>query len=231
MVFGSMPSNHTCQPQPVIALPLTWSHLATAVLSCGLGVLVTWAVMKDGAKPSASVSAASTPSAVSSAPAPSESGPPPAEPGQSPAERAVVLGNWYYDQHRWSEAISQYQAALAGGVDNPNVRTDLGNCFRFSGDAGKALEQYDKAQSQDRNHEQSLFNTITLYSEVLHNSAKATETAKVYLSRFQTGEHLELVRRLASASAAATPAASPAAAQQPAEQKTQLSDWMKQQGS
>src|SRR4030095_8692863 len=49
----------------------------------------------------------------------------------APAEAQRTLGNWNYDRRNWAHAIEHYQEAIADGADNPNVRTDLGNCFRF----------------------------------------------------------------------------------------------------
>ena len=59
--------------------------------------------------------------------------------------------------------------AIAQGADTPDVRTDLGNCFRFLGQPQKALEQYAIAQKQNPQHENSLFNQISLYGDLLHD--------------------------------------------------------------
>lgn len=51
--------------------------------------------------------------------------------GLSASGAAVVIGNFAYDHQRWSEAILQYEQAIAGGANTPDVRTDLGNALRF----------------------------------------------------------------------------------------------------
>jgi hypothetical protein len=116
----------------------------------------------------------------------------------APAEAAKVLGNWNYDRHNWPHAMEHYQEAIAEGADNPDVRTDLGNCFRFIGEARKALEQYQIAQTEDPMHENSLFNQAGLYAEVLHDDQRALATAREFLKRFPQGDHATAARQLIS---------------------------------
>ena len=101
-----------------------------------------------------------------------------------PAQAAVTLGNWHYDRQRWTQASEQYEAAIRLGLDNADVRTDLGNCYRFLGQPQKALELYKVAQQQSPQHEHSLFNQAGLYAEVLNEPAKAVATAQEFLRRF-----------------------------------------------
>jgi hypothetical protein len=102
----------------------------------------------------------------------------------APADAAKILGDWNYDRHNWPHAIEHYQEAIAGGADNPDVRTDLGNCFRFIGEPQKALEQYQIAQTENPMHENSLFNQAGLYAEVLHDDQRALATGREFLKRF-----------------------------------------------
>ena len=51
--------------------------------------------------------------------------------GLSAPQAALISGNWYFDHQNWPRAIAEYQKAIAGGIDNPNVRTDLGSSYRF----------------------------------------------------------------------------------------------------
>ena len=81
----------------------------------------------------------------------------------APADAALTLANWNYDRQNWSHAIEHYQEAIGLGRDNPDVRTDLGNCFRFLGQTQKALEQYETAQKQNPQHENSLYNQAGLF--------------------------------------------------------------------
>ena len=91
-----------------------------------------------------------------SSPAPAAAAEPPDVSQLPPADAARTLGNWNYDRQNWPHAIEHYEKAIARGADNPDVRTDLGNCFRFLGQPEKALEQYQIAQKENPLHENSL---------------------------------------------------------------------------
>lgn len=115
-----------------------------------------------------------------------------------PADGAKILGDWNYDRHNWAHAIEHYQEAITGGADNPDVRTDLGNCFRFIGEPQKALEQYQIAQTENPMHENSLFNQAGLYAEVLHDDQRALATAREFLKRFPQSDRAVAAGQLIS---------------------------------
>jgi tetratricopeptide (TPR) repeat protein len=114
----------------------------------------------------------------------------------APAEAARTLADWNYDRQNWPHAIEHYQEAIARGADNPDVRTDLGNCFRFTGQPQKALEQYKIAQTQNPQHENSLFNQVGLFAEVLHDKEQALRVAHEFLTRFPQSPRAESARQL-----------------------------------
>jgi hypothetical protein len=116
----------------------------------------------------------------------------------APADAAKTLGDWNYDRHNWTHAIEHYQEAIADGADNPDVRTDLGNCFRFIGEPQKALEQYQVAQAENPMHENSLFNQAGLFAEVLHDDQRALATAREFLKRFPQSDRAAAARQLIS---------------------------------
>jgi tetratricopeptide (TPR) repeat protein len=116
----------------------------------------------------------------------------------APADAQRILGNWNYDRHNWAHAVEHYQEAIADGADNPDVRTDLGNCFRFIGEPQKALEQYQIAQTEDPMHENSLFNQAGLYAEVLHDDQRALATAHEFLKRFPQSDRAAAATQLIS---------------------------------
>jgi hypothetical protein len=116
--------------------------------------------------------------------------------GLSTADAARSLGNWNYDRHNWPQAIEYYQGAIAHGADNPDVRTDLGNCFRFVGQPQKALEQYQIAQTENPMHENSLFNQAGLYAEVFHDNQRALEIAREFLKRFPQSDRAPAAREM-----------------------------------
>jgi tetratricopeptide (TPR) repeat protein len=116
----------------------------------------------------------------------------------APADAAKILADWNYDRRNWAHAIEHYQEAIANGADNPDVRTDLGNCFRFIGEPQKALEQYQIAQTEDPMHENSLFNQAGLYAEVLNDDQRALATAREFLKRFPQSDRAAAARQLIS---------------------------------
>ena len=113
-----------------------------------------------------------------------------------PAQAAVTLGNWNYDRQNWRHAIEHYEQAIRLGLDNADVRTDLGNCYRFLGQPQKALELYQAAQRQNPQHEHSLFNQAGLYDEVLNEPAKAVATAKDFVRRFPQSSGVKAAQEL-----------------------------------
>ena len=116
--------------------------------------------------------------------------------GLTPPQSALMSGNWYFDHQNWPRAIESYQKAITGGIDNPNVRTDLGSSYRFMKQPKQAMEQYQIAQKQDPNHENSLFNQGGLYAFSLGQTAKGIEVWKTYLKKFPNGESAAAARQL-----------------------------------
>jgi tetratricopeptide (TPR) repeat protein len=116
--------------------------------------------------------------------------------GQTPAQADRTLGNFYYDHQNWPQAISHYESAIKQGVDDADIRTDLGNSYRFAGRTDDALAQYGRAQKLNPAHEFSLFNQGGLYLEDLKQPAKAIEVWQEYIKRFPTGQNVSAARQL-----------------------------------
>ena len=172
-----------------------WSELSFPLLilaSFCLGAGGMWLIMR-GSSSSAPPQNMATKTVVASA---SPVAGPPDVSQLAPAEAAWTLANWNYDRQNWPEAIAQYQEAIARGADNPDVRTDLGNCFRFFGQPRKALEQYETAQKENPQHENSLFNQAGLFAELLHDNARAESIAREFLARFPQSPKAEAARQL-----------------------------------
>ena len=160
-------------------------YALTAVIAFGLGCGATWFLVKRSAdQERAFVSAGESK--------------PPLDTSLSPAQTAVVSGNWYYDRKNWARAIEAYEKAIALGADNSDVRTDLGNAYRFSDRPQKALEQYEIAQKQNPQHENSLFNQGGLYAFSLNQPEKALEIWREYLARFPQSPNAPKTRELIS---------------------------------
>ena len=70
----------------------------------------------------------------------------------------VKLGDLYYDAQQYPNAIQYYGRALTIHPESPDVRTDMGTAYWYSGNADKALAELETALSYSPNHPQSLFN-------------------------------------------------------------------------
>ncbi|MBI2510940.1 MAG: tetratricopeptide repeat protein [Opitutae bacterium] len=133
--------------------------------------------------------------------------------GLSPAQAERTLGNFYYDHQNWIEAIRRYESAITQGSDDADIRTDLGNAYRFSGRTQDALAQYELAQRMNPQHEFSLFNQGGLYLDDLKNPSKGIEVWNAYLARFPNGTNVAAARQLlAQATGAPAPLFAPGAA-------------------
>lgn len=134
--------------------------------------------------------------------------------GQPPAQAERTLGNFYYDHQNWPLAIQHYEAAIRQGSDDADIRTDLGNAYRFAGRPEDALAQYTLAQKMNPAHEFSLFNQGGLYYEDFRQPARAVEIWQEYLTRFPAGRNVAAARQLIAQAQGGTagPGLPPAAA-------------------
>jgi len=122
--------------------------------------------------------------------------PPELTAGMVPAEADRALGNFYYDRQDWLQAARSYESAIKGGADDPDVRTDLGNAYRFSNRPNDALAQYRRAQELNPNHEFSLFNQGGLFLEDLKDRDQAVAVWTEYLRRFPQGQNVLAAQKL-----------------------------------
>ena len=159
------------------------TYLLPMLLSAAVGAGVTWLIMSQRSPSFEQPRSFATPSAASNQVS-----------ALSSADAAVVRGNMAYDHQQWADAIREYQNAIAKGRDNADVRTDLGNAFRFSGQPEKALEQYTIAQRQNPQHENSLFNQIGLFMEVMHDPIRAIPVCEEFIRRFPNSEKVSDVK-------------------------------------
>jgi tetratricopeptide (TPR) repeat protein len=174
-------------PEPK-APPSRLPTLLTVIIAFALGAGAMWLLGESHPWPAQT-------SATRGAAEPRTEEPPDVS-GLAPADAAGTLANWNYDRHNWSHAIEHYQQAIALGRDNADVRTDLGNCFRFLGQPQKALEQYEFAQRQNPQHENSLLNQAGLFAEVLHDSGRAKAAAREFIERFPQSPRAQSARKL-----------------------------------
>ena len=153
------------------ALP---GYVLTAVVAAALGAGATYLSLRPAHQPP----------------------PPPSLLGTGGASSALALANRAFDQRDWPQAVVDYGLAVAGGADNPDVRTDFGTALRNAGQPQKALEQYQIAQREDPRHENSLFNQGVVYAADLNQPVKALAVWQQYLQRFPGGQHSAEARHL-----------------------------------
>jgi tetratricopeptide (TPR) repeat protein len=164
-----------------------WNYALTVIVSAAMGAALTWLFMSQHS----TSQVRSTPLAPLNA----ASNATPDVSGMSAGEAAVTLGNFAYDHQHWVEAVQHYKEAIASGVDNADVHTDLGNAFRFSGQPEQALNQYTVAQKLNPQHENSLFNQISLFTEVLNEPVRAIPICEEFIRRFPNSDKMPAVRQ------------------------------------
>ena len=186
-------------PFPSAQTSVIATHWAAiiAIVAFSAGAGMSWLILREGYSKTAD---RQPPTFVTQTPAgPTGSTPDSAPPDVSqlsPAEAALALGNWNYDRKAWQKAIDAYQHTISLGLDNADVRTDLGNALRFSGEPQKALEQYQTARRQNPQHENSLCNMATLYAQVLNDPGNAVAAWREYLRLFPNGEKASVARQV-----------------------------------
>jgi cytochrome c-type biogenesis protein CcmH/NrfG len=70
----------------------------------------------------------------------------------------VKLGNVFYDGQQFPAAIQYYERALAIHPENPDVRTDMGTAYWYTGNADKAIAAMEISLKYRPSHPQTLFN-------------------------------------------------------------------------
>ncbi len=73
-------------------------------------------------------------------------------------EALIRLGNFYFDNQAWAEAIEYYSRALELRPEDVNVRTDRGTAYWYSGFPDKAVEDYERSLTYQPDHANTLFN-------------------------------------------------------------------------
>jgi tetratricopeptide (TPR) repeat protein len=114
----------------------------------------------------------------------------------TPKPEYLTLGNTYFDQQNWPLAVQYYTKAIDSGIDNPDIRTDLGTAYRNLSKPQQALEQFQTAQNEDPHHENSLFNQGVVYVALLNEPQKALAIWREYLQRFPQGQHVQDAQHL-----------------------------------
>jgi tetratricopeptide (TPR) repeat protein len=191
--------------KPTVPSNLRGRVIPAITIFCAIGVLITGALLFSQSRVQPVVIPITSPD-NSSGPLPnnipqispdggaiqlSDHTPPPTlTAGMKAPQAAVTLGNWFYDHEQWPKAIENYRRAISSGLDNPDIRTDLGNALRFIGKPQDALEQYRTAQRQNPAHEQSLYNQGALWALSMNDSKQAVAAWQLYIERFPNGKNV-----------------------------------------
>jgi tetratricopeptide (TPR) repeat protein len=91
----------------------------------------------------------------------------------------VQLGNMYMDVSKWPQAAGYYERALKVR-EEADVRTDLGVCYRNSGEMEKALESFRAVAAARPGDWQAAFNEAAVLAEM-----KRFEEARPLVSRLE----------------------------------------------
>jgi tetratricopeptide (TPR) repeat protein len=119
----------------------------------------------------------------------------------------IQLGNLYYDNSRFSEAVEYYGKALEIDPNNVAVRTDRGTCYWSLSQPDPAIGEFQKSLLVNPSHPQTLFNMGIVY---LHGKNDAAEARRAWEKLLATNpnypDRARLEQMLVSLS---TPAAPP----------------------
>jgi hypothetical protein len=175
-----------------------WNYVLTVIVAAAMGAGITWIFTSQRSTPAVHpVFASPTPVTQPDAS--------PDVTGMSPSQASLVLANFAYDHQRWPEAIRRYQEAISSGIDNADVHTDLGNAYRFSGQPEEALNQYTIAQRLNPQHENSLFNQISLFAETLNQPGRAVPICEEFIRRFPASDKIPAVQQQLARAKGTTP--------------------------
>jgi tetratricopeptide (TPR) repeat protein len=70
----------------------------------------------------------------------------PQKPAHTVSGAPMADANWLYEQGRYTEAVQRYQALVDAGLAHAHLYYNLGNAYFRSGDLGRAVLNYQRAQ-------------------------------------------------------------------------------------
>jgi tetratricopeptide (TPR) repeat protein len=122
----------------------------------------------------------------------------------------MQLGNLYYDNGRFNEAIEWYGKYLEIDPGNVGVRTDRGTCYWSLGQADAAIAEFQKSLQVNPSHPQTLYNLGIVY---LHGKNDMGQARQAWEKLLATNPNYPERARLQTMLASLTPPAEqPAAA-------------------
>jgi Flp pilus assembly protein TadD len=112
-------------------------------------------------------------------------------------EALVQLGNMYMDAAKFAQAIDYYERALAVR-EEPNVRTDLGICYKQSNQLEKSLAAFQQAGNEAPDQWQARYNEAIILSELGRNDEARNVAAKLAAAKPADEDVKKLVTALAT---------------------------------
>jgi len=94
----------------------------------------------------------------------------------------IQLGHSFFDSDQPMKAIHAYAKALELNGNDPNILTDQGVMYRRVGWYDKAINNFEKANQIDTNHQQSLYNLGIVYRYDLQDFAKASSVWERFIA-------------------------------------------------
>ena len=94
----------------------------------------------------------------------------------------IRLGHNFFDSDQPMKAIEAYARALKLNGNDPNTLTDQGVMYRRVGWFDKAINNFEKASSIDKNHLQSLYNLGIVYRYDLQDFDKAISVWEQFIA-------------------------------------------------
>ena len=80
-------------------------------------------------------------------------------------EALVQLGDMYMEVSKYAQSIEYYERALRVR-DDPNIRTDLGICYKQIGQLEKALQAFRAAEQLSPGQWQAVYNEVVVLAEM-----------------------------------------------------------------
>ena len=114
------------------------------------------------------------------------------------ATALAQLGTMYMDAGKFPQAIEYFERALKIRED-PQLRTDLGICYRNNGDAAKSLAQFRQVVQSYPDQWQALFNEVIILAETRRMDEAHVELSKLQKLRPGDADVEKLAQSLATA--------------------------------
>jgi|GEM_PF-546986 len=109
----------------------------------------------------------------------------------------VQLGNMYMDVSKFPQAIEYFNRALAVR-EEPSVRTDLGICYKQSGQMQQARDAFQKVATEQPDQWQAIYNLAIVDGEMKDYTAARAELAKLKQMRPDDPQVVKLEQALAA---------------------------------